>query len=137
MISHLLDDVAELLSGMSSLSGVNVSAKLIREVSSPDLDELTVAVSPLPWSPQAAGRTRARTEARIGIYVSRRVETDTEARAVLDLAHEIAVELIGTNVTKTDYQWACTGADATPNPDDSLAETNVMKVLIEATLLLV
>jgi len=40
-------------------------------------------------------------------------------------------------VTTPDRQWTCTGADAAPNPDETLSQTNTMKVLIEATILLV
>jgi hypothetical protein len=137
MISVLLDDVAEALAAIPALANVPISTSQLREVSTQDFDQLTAAVTLLSWSPQAAGRTRAKTEARVGIYLSRRVDIEADERAILDLAHTVATALIGANVTTPDRQWTCTGADAAPNPDETLSQTNTMKVLIEATILLV
>ena len=140
VLSATASAIATQLGEMSQLEDVAVAVRHLDELDNSEMDALHVSVCPVGADISNLGRNLWQYEARVGVYVSRRAETNADAAYLLAIAEDVIESLKSANTSAAVTELLdaatsvlCTALIIDINTAESMNERNVFRATMEAT----
>jgi hypothetical protein len=140
VMSSVSSVIASQLETVSELAGVDVAVRHLYEIDNAEMDALHVSVCPRGAEVTSLSRSFWQYEARIGVFVSRRADTNAEATSLMTTTEAIIEKLKASDTSAqltvmvgATASVVCTAITVDLETDESMHERNVFRATMEAT----